>query len=124
MTSEQECPLCGKEMYYDSDDELYDCQTQSCFLMGKELFDYELKDLSSQISRIKEEAFEEGQKSVERHRLMEKHGAHACTLQNCERERWIHDLKLRVKQEVFDDMSNFAIHKEEIKKIKKRHGVE
>lgn len=67
MTSDQICPLCEKEMYYDSDDDLYECQSEACFLYAQEFFESDLEVLASQITRIKQQAFEEGQKSVERH---------------------------------------------------------
>lgn len=58
MTSEQICPLCGKEMYYDSDDDLYECQSEACFLYAQEFFESDLEVLASQIARIKQEAQE------------------------------------------------------------------
>lgn len=59
MTSDQSCPLCEKEMYYDSDDDLYECQSEACFLYAQEFFESDLEVLASQITRIRQEAKQE-----------------------------------------------------------------
>jgi len=56
---DQPCPLCGKEMYYDGYQSLYECHNEMCLLTGHELFEEYREQLIAQISRIKQEAKQE-----------------------------------------------------------------
>jgi len=136
MTSEQKCPLCREKLVYYNVQ--YRCCNIKCFFFGNMIHSHEIDLINSQIARIKQEAFESGQKSVQRHRLQEIHPAHFCTLKNCERERYIHKLKQEAKQEIASDLDNsvdlctskdcnllhYVFTKGDWNKIKKKHGVE
>jgi len=60
MTSEQECPLCGNDLYYAMELGFLRCMARNCCLYTIELRRLKFRCLASQISRIKQEAYEKG----------------------------------------------------------------
>lgn len=98
MTSETNCPLCGKLLgkdFYNTD---YLCKNSGCFNNYKSFNTAELEILSSQIARIKQEAKQEVFDDIEKERIR----IGSSDESNCFMKLYPHDWK----------------------EIKKKHGVE
>ena len=67
MTSDQTCPLCGKDLHYAMQLGVLRCVNHDCCLYRVELSRIKFRCLTSQISRIRQEAKQELINEIESH---------------------------------------------------------
>lgn len=135
MTQNQTCPLCGRILYEGLEGWLYHTRDDDSPCVINSFTSDELRQATSQIARIKEQAFEEGKKSmIGKPSICE-------VIELIKNETFvnfkINDAIQKAKQEVFDDVEEISTSYysgylkgcrryfiSKFEEIKKKHGVE